>query len=333
MFVSAQASDSVGFAPKPTHTVRIHQRSYYLLLLLLLCFRIGVPRAYSQAIIGSAALLDKSSLTVLRHVQEVNLALTVRDKHGHFVNNLTQSDLLILDNDERADQITYFESRSNLPLRVALVIDTSDSVTYCFDSERKTAMRFLKHILRPDRDSGLIVNFNEEVNIAQPPTSDFHLLEQSLKRIHPAGETAIYDAVALASQALGEIQSGQPSRHVIILITDGDDNRSHITLRQTAEAALRNDSAVYVISTNSPGLPDAQGDEAMKQLATATGGAFLRGDSDVGNAFAKLEKEFRSQYVIAYKPPHTSPDGQFHRLTILGTNKLRFFHRVGYFAK
>lgn len=333
MFVLAEASDLFGFAPKTTHTVRIHQPAYCALLLLLLCFGIGVPRAYSQAIIGPGTLFDKSSLTVLKHVQEVNLALTVRDRHGHFVNNLTQSDLLILDNDERADQITYFKSSSDLPLRVALVIDTSDSVTYCFDSERKTATRFLKHILRTDRDSGLIVNFNEKVNIPQPPTADFHLLEQSLKRIHPAGETAIYDAVAMASQALAEIQSSQPSRRVIILITDGDDNRSHITLSQAAEAALRNDSAVYVISTNPPGFPDVQGDEAMKQLATATGGAFLRGGSDVGYAFAKLQKEFRSQYVIAYKPPHASPDGQFHRLTILGTNKLRFFHRVGYFAK
>jgi len=194
-------------------------------------------------------------------------------------------------------------------------------------------MRFLKDILRADRDSALIVNFNEEVTMAQPATADVHLLERSLKHIRPAGETAIYDAVALGSQELGKIQSSQPSRRVIILITDGDDNRSHSTLRQAAETALRNETAVYVISTNPPGFPDVEGDQAMKQLSTETGGSFLRAGSDVGYAFAKLEKEFRSQYVIGYKPPEASPDGQFHRMTILGATKLQFFHRIGYFAK
>jgi VWFA-related protein len=330
MFVAAQSISLVAIASNNTD---VCHRAFRILLLLILCFSGAARIANAQAMIGAGVVLDTPTVTLLKHVQEVNLALTVRNQHGHFVNNLTPSDLLILDNDERADQITYFESRSNLPLRVALVVDTSDSVTYCFDSERKTAMKFLKHVLRKDRDSALILNFNEAVRLAQPSTSDLRLLQQSLQRVHPAGETAIYDAVAMASQELGRMQSSQPSRRVIILITDGEDNRSHITLRQAAETALRSETAVYVISTNEPGFPDPQGDEAMKQLATATGGSFLRAGSDVGDAFAKIEKEFRSQYVIGYKPPQSSPDGQFHRLTILGANKLHFFHRVGYFAK
>lgn len=330
MFVAAQCIALITIA---SNNADVRRSACRTLLLLILCLSGAAGIANAQAVIGSAVVLDRPRVTLLKHVQEVNLALTVRDQHGHFVNNLTPSDLLILDNDQRADQITYFESRSNLPLRVALVVDTSDSVTYCFDSERKTAMRFLKHVLRPDRDSALILNFNEDVTLAQPSTSDLRVLQHSLKRVRPAGETAIYDAIAMASRELGRMQSSQPSRRVIILITDGEDNRSHLTLEQAAETALRNETTVYVISTNPSGFPDPQGDDAMKELATATGGSFLRAGNDVGYAFEKIEKEFRSQYVVGYKPPQSGPDGQFHRLTILGANKLHFFHRVGYFAK
>jgi Ca-activated chloride channel homolog len=214
--------------------------------------------------------LETSDITLEKQVREVNLALTVTDRHGHFVNKLTPSDLLILDNDQRAEQITYFESRSNLPLQIALVIDTSESVAYCFNSERKTGARFLKRNLHSDRDTALIMTFSEGVGIAQQPSTDAGLLERSLKHIQAGGETAIYDAVSAASQELGKTKSPQPSRRVIILITDGEDNKSHTSLMQAAEMALRNETAVYVISNNTTGYEN-DGDKAMRQLSSATG--------------------------------------------------------------
>ena len=101
-------------------------------------------------------------------------------------------------------------------------------------------MAFLKRNLRPDRDTALIIGFNQEVRVVQTPTADRELLRKALKDIHPGGETAIYDAVAVASQELGKIKDTQPVRRVIVLITDGEDNHSHITLQQAAETALRN---------------------------------------------------------------------------------------------
>lgn len=312
---------------------RVLRTLYSYFLLLMLWSQLTSPQAHSQVSVGHAVALDAAGPAVVKQVREVDLALTVKDRHGHFVNNLTRSDLRIIDNDDRANEITYFDRRSNLPLRVALVMDTSMSVGYCLDSERKTAVRFLKSVLRPGRDRALIVTFNENVNLAQPPTSDLHLLQHALKRIHVAGETAIYDAVSMASQQLEQISGDEPSRRVIILITDGEDNRSRTTLKQAAEIALRNETSVYVISTNVTTFEDPTADESMKQLSNATGGAFLRADGNVDYAFAKIEKELRSQYVICYKPPSAGPDGQFHRVEVLGSSKLHFVHRIGYFAK
>jgi Ca-activated chloride channel homolog len=316
--------------PTNLHTVSVRRG----ILLVVFCITSAVASMYAQVVTRPMSS-ERSELTILKQVQEVNFAFTVTDRRGRLVNNLTQSQLLILDNDQRAGQITYFESRTNLPLRIALVMDISDSVTYCLNSERKTAVTFLKRNLRPNRDRAAIIAFNETVRLVQSPTADLRLLTQSLKEVHVGGETAIYDAVATASHELARIPDSQPSRRVIVLITDGEDNRSHITLQQAADLALKNETAVYVVSTNSPSFPDTQdkGDQAMKQLARDTGGTFLNTKGDLDNAFLKIEKELRSQYVIGYKPPNTTPDGQFHRLKLLGPGRLRFFHRTGYFAK
>lgn len=305
------------------------------LLSLALCIGIVVPASLAQVFREPAISSGVPETTVLKEVQEVSVALTVTDKHGRFVHDLTPSELLILDNNEPADRITFFESQANLPLRMALVIDASDSVTHCLDSERKTATEFLKRNLRQDQDTALVITFNESSRIVQPATNDLMLLRDSLRRIDTGGETAIYDAVYTASQELGKIRDAQPTRHMLVLITDGEDNHSHFTLQQAIDTALRNDAAVYVVSTNPPdGITEQKdGDEAMKRLSNSTGGSFLRANGNVADAFFKIEKQIRAQYAIGYKPPNTTPNGQFHRLTILGPKKLRLFHRVGYFAK
>lgn len=304
------------------------------MLLVLFCATTVAATMYAQVAMRSMSS-EMSELTIRKQVQEVNFAFTVTDRRGRLVKNLTQSQLLILDNDQRAGQITYFESRTNLPLHLALVMDISDSVIYCLNSQRKTAASFLKRNLRPDRDRAAIIAFNDTVRVMQPPTADLRVLTKSLKEVHVGGETAIYDAVATASHELAGIPDSRPSRRVIVLITDGEDNRSHITLQQAADLALKNETAVYVVSTNSPSFQDeeSKGDKAMKQLARDTGGTFFTTRGDLDNAFFKIEKELRSQYVIGYKPPNDTPDGQFHRLKILGPGRLRFFHRTGYFAK
>ena len=325
----------------PTSESKVFRLSADLVIAICaFCFlSIANCAAQSEGMSGSAMAFATSSFpTINKQVEEVGLVLTVTNGRGRFVRNLSSSDFNILDNDRSPQRITYFQAETNLPLRVALVLDTSDSVTYRFAFEQRAASTFFRHVLRPGNDLGMVVGFNQEVHVVQEPTREIKGLRAALKSLHPGGETALFDAVITASRELSEIQDYQPSRHAIILITDGEDNRSHAKLQQAVESVLRSDSIVYVVSTNPPdtevGLA-GEGDAAMRELAEATGGRLLRADpdGDVSSAFSKIERELRSQYAIGYKPAFENPDGLFHRLIVLGPKKLRIVHRRGYFAR
>jgi VWFA-related protein len=314
---------------------------YSFLILLILVFTLspGISSAQSDSLgHGSFAFTAAAIPTINRQVQEVGLVLTVTNQKGHFVRNLNESDFNILDNGRAPDHITYFQPQTNLPLRVTLVIDTSDSVTYRFTFEKKAAAAFFRHVLHAPADLGSVVGFNQEVHVAQTPTHNTKELEAALKSLNPGGETAVYDAVVTAARQMDSIPDRQPVRHAIVLITDGEDNRSHASLDQAVESALRSNSVVYVVSTNSEEMSvglASEGDDVMKQLAEATGGRLLHadGDGEVAYAFSKIEKELRSQYAIGYKPNSNAPDGLFHRLIVVGPKKLHIFHRLGYFAR
>ena len=276
--------------------------------------------------------------TITRKVNEVSLVLTVTDKRGHLIRNLSEADFNILDNGHTPDRITSFEAQTNLPLRVALVIDTSDSVLYRFKFEQHSGTTFFRHMLHAPADLGSVVGFNQNVRIAQELTRNTKALELALKRLRPGGETAVYDAIIAASHQLTSPPGEQPSRHVIVLITDGEDNTSRAHLPDAVEAALRSNSVVYVVSTNDlAGAAEflGDGDDSMKQLAEATGGRLLHSETDEGvaTAFSNIEKELRSQYAISYKPADNSPDGLFHHLVVLSPKNLHIFHRIGYFAR
>jgi len=274
--------------------------------------------------------------SIKTEVQEVNLTLTVTNRHSHFVSDLAQSDFTIQDNGEPPKKITYFERQSKLPLRLAIVIDTSDSVGFAFDVEKRSAADFLTTILRPTSDLALIMGFNQEVQLFQELASDTRLLSHAIRKLPSGGYTAIYDAVSAASQLLAKVRDTQTVRRAIILITDGEDNSSHIKLEQAEEVAQRNECAVYVMTISLETDPEQeQADRAMKELSEVTGGTFLRVRTKEGAAiaFSKIDKELRSQYFMSYKPASASPDGSFHRLVVSGPKELRVHHRDGYFAK
>ena len=289
------------------------------------------------ALASSVVRPEPVSLSIIRaEVQEVNLAFTVTNHRGHFVRNLGPPDFMIQDNGEPPERITHFESQSELPLRLAIVIDRSDSVAYAFKDIRRSAAFFLENILRRTSDLAFVMGFNQEVRIVQEPANDTRLLSQAIRTLPSGGDTAIYDAVSAACQQLAKVRDTQTVRRVIILITDGEDNSSHIDLEQAEEVAQRNECAVYVVSINA-GIDREleRADRAMKELSEVTGGNFLRARADDGltTAFSKIDKELRSQYLISYKPASVRPDGSFHRLFVLGPNKLHIHHRDGYFAR
>jgi len=309
------------------HALRLFHLTFAIVLQGIIC-----QSQTSTAINGPEPLPASESMAITSKVQEVNLSLVVTDKKGHFVPNLTANDIAIQDNAKPPDKITYFNQFTDLPLRIALVIDGSDSVYFAFNDEKRAALDFLKHVTRSSSDLALIIGFNQETLVAQTATGDTQLLAHAIKALRPGGQTAVYDAVNVAIEQLNQMKENGPSRHVIILLSDGEDNASHIDLNNAVTLAQQNETTVYVLNL---GYPSQEAQNAMKQLAEMTGGEFhyTREVTSIDSAFSKLVRDLRSQYAIGYKPANMVPDGSFHRITVSARNKLRLRYRRGYFAR
>jgi Ca-activated chloride channel homolog len=295
------------------------------------------PSQMRGALASSVVQPEPAFLPIVRaEVQEVNLTFTVTNHRGHFVRNLEPSDFTIQDNGEPPQRITHFESQSELPLRLAIVIDRSNSVAYGFKDEKRSAAFFLDHILRRTSDLALVIGFNQEVGTVQEFTGDNKLLSHAIRKLRIGGDTAIYDAVSAASQQLARVRETQPVRRAIILITDGEDNSSHINLKRAEEDAQREECAVYVMTLNPvEGRDLSPSDLAMMELSEVTGGKLFRvlAEGGLEHAFSNIDTELRSQYSISYKPASVHPDGSFHRLVVFGPKKLKVHHPAGYFAR
>lgn len=272
------------------------------------------------------------ALSIKRQVEEVNLILSVTDKKGRFVEGLRPSDLTILDDDKRQTALTFFQSQTNLPLHVALVLDMSASITAQFDMEQATIRDFLKQATRP-ADLVELFAFNQRVQFAAPIQGDWKEVSHRLKKLKPDGETALFDAVSFASQWLD--QDPRPARRVIVLVTDGEENASKTTLDETIVGVLRAEATVYTVNVvDYPVDNEAKnGVKILKAISDATGGAYLRSaqNGDVGRAFGRIERELRSQYAIAYKPTNLT-EQLFHRLRVIASRNLRVRCRTGYYV-
>lgn len=293
------------------------------------------PDPVSSAVRSSQALsaIDPIAMTIQREVEEVNLIISVTDHRGHFVEGLSPSDLAVFDDDKKQTALTFFQSQTDLPLQVALLLDMSGSVTAEFPQEQGTIAEFLKSATRTT-DSVELFAFNQRVEFAAPVTNNWKEVSHRVRKLKPDGETALYDAVVQASQFLA--QDPRPARRIIILISDGEENRSHISLDDTISQVLKNETTVYSVDVlNSPYDDDGkQGAEILNRLSDATGGAYLHANEDggVGSAFSKIRRELRSQYALAYKPTNLT-EQFFHRLRVIASRNLRVRCRTGYYTK
>jgi Ca-activated chloride channel family protein len=327
---------SRNFSKSATIVRSVHFGITFTVLFGLLCLWVKCCDAQSEALTSKdVSPIEASRLTVRKEVREVNLVMTVTDRRGHFVNNLTPKDMLILDNGQPPKHITYFENQTNLPLRVALVIDTSASVNKYFDQERMEAYAFLEHTLRPDSDLALIIRFNQQSYLVQSPTGDRRLLSEAIHVLSIGGTTAIYDAAAVASQKLSTIKDSRPCRRAIILMTDGEDNSSQLTLQDAAKISQQNESIIFVLDGADEHSRMGMAANAMRQLAELTGGQFLHANNEkrIMRAFSTIEQDLRNQYAIGYTPANFSADGLFHHILVSTPKKLLIHYRQGYLAK
>jgi VWFA-related protein len=279
---------------------------------------------------------DETSSTITRRVNEVNWVFTVMDRHGRYVKDLKKEDFSVFDNDRPVNRIRSFQNETDLPLQVGLLIDASNSIRERFKFEQESAIEFLNDTIRRKYDKAFVVGFDVTPEVTQDFTDDAEALSQGIRVLRPGGGTALFDALYFAcrDKLMKEPHSG-PVRKAIILLTDGDDNQSHVTREEAIEMAQRAEVVVYTISTN---LTDkgGGGDKILQRIADATGGRSYTPFqlTDVADAFGKIQDELRSQYALSFRPPELNPDGSFHVVQILAKNHkgLRIRGRLGYYA-
>ena len=321
-------------------------------------------------------------------VKVVNLFANVRDKKGAIVRNLTKDDFL-LDEEGQPQTIGYFSQESDLPLTLGLMVDTSGSQRNLIEEERAASFRFFEQVLRPEKDLAFVIHFDFEVELLQDITSSRRLLNQALEDLsgpsqlrqrqqgggqgryptgggYPGGGqpprqrgggTLLYDSVLLASDEMMRKQSG---RKALVLLTDGVDQGSKVSLATAVEAAQRADTLVYAVLFEDPNAygagpmggiggmgrrgggrrvpmqaPHANGKKVLEQMASETGGRFFEVSKKhpLEQIYAEIDEDLRHQYSIGYTPQRNDKVYGYRRVHLTTKEKgLIVTTRQGYYA-
>jgi len=269
---------------------------------------------------------DDSVAKIFTRPTEVNVVFTVTDKHGKRITDMKQSDFRVLDDNKPPEVVRSFRAETNLPLQVGLLIDASNSVRDRFKFEQESAIEFLNQTVRPQSDQAFVVGFDVTPEVTQDFTDNTELLAHGVHELRPGGGTALYDALYFACRdKLLKTPKSITVRRAIILLSDGDDNQSHVTREEAIEMAQRAEAVVYTISTNVSGTA-GPGDKVLDRIADATGGRPFHPFQirDVANAFAEIQDELRSQYAVTYKPADLKSDGHYRTIEIEANDRKNF---------
>ena len=298
---------------------------------------------------------DQGKITQV--VNLVDVLFTVLNRRNKLVPDLEKDDFKVWD-DKSPESIRYFSRQTDLPLRIGLLMDTSNSIRDRLKFEQDAATSFLFSVLRHNKDQAFVMTFDDEPAILQGFTDDAGRLRDEIVKTRAGGGTAVYDAIYDACQK--ELShpprppGDQPDvvRRVMILISDGDDNLSNHTRSEAIEMAQRYSVVIYTISTSTQWIqlsqtdPDklanrkthlTEGDKILQDLADETGGRafFPYHVDDLDQSFQDIGDELRNQYSIAYIPTHSQFDGKYHRIRIEVPEHKGYQVRArrGYFAK
>jgi Ca-activated chloride channel homolog len=271
-------------------------------------------------------------------VDEISEFFTATD-HGRPVTDLVASDVQILDNGRAPEVVLGFRNESELPLRLGLVIDTSDSVAGRFSFEQNAATKFLRETTSGKDDLAFVVGVNNLVLLAQDFTADQDSAVRAVRQLVPSGGTSLWDAVAFSADKLAGRPELQPVARVLVVISDGNDNSSSITFKQAIEHAQRDEVAVYTVSTNEMGEEDEAlvGNHALQALADLTGGGAFIPNSlrELNRSLADLQQVIRSRYLVSYRPASFELDGKYRTIDLEAQKdgrQLKVFARKGYYA-
>ena len=279
------------------------------------------------------------------NIRRVRLPITVQDKKKQFVSGLTQGDFLILE-DKVPQTIDSFtsEANNNLPLYVAVLMDTSPSTAAKMKFQQEAAMNFIQTVVRPRRDRVLFATFDHEVTLRQDFTDRLELLDKAVYAVKKTGEkTALWDAIW---QFCDQKMRSVPGRRVMVIITDGDDTYSRADINDAVDIAQRTETTIFAISTKAglastvvgvdAGTVKGKADKDLDRVADETGGAaFFTGDMiSLERSLNTIAKELRAQYLITYRSTNNNYDGSYRRVDVKLTNRdgLKLRTKKGYKA-
>jgi Ca-activated chloride channel homolog len=293
-----------------------------------------------------------------------NILFTAADKQKRFVSNLKREDIRVLE-DGVPQEIFTFQPNVDLPLSLAILIDTSGSEERTLPEEKAAARSFLETVVRANKDEAAIVSFTGEVTLEQGLTGNIGRLRRAIDQVEfvppsgyigggvvvggtppisgtqqaLAGSTAIWDAIwATSNELLSD--AAEHTRRAIILLTDGDDTISQVHMQDAINRALKADALIYAI-----GIGDRYqfgiNEGALKKITEGTGGRayFPRNERELRDSFVQIQNDLREQYLVAYSSSNKTRDGLYRRVAIEIVNpetrkeNLRLTYRPGYFAK
>ncbi len=258
--------------------------------------------------------------------------------HGRMVNDLQQSDIKILDDNKPPEKVVQFAPQSKLPLRLALLVDTSGSVHDRFAFEKHAATKFVEKMLYSSSDLAFIAGFSHETTVTQDFTGQEPALANGIQKLTNGGGTALFDAVSFACEKLAAYPEDQQVARVLVILSDGEDNSSHGTLKRTIRAAERTGVAIYTVSTKEGVGDKTDADRVLEMLAERSGGEAIFPDNiqTLGKSFDKLHELIRSRYFVAYKPADFQPNGSYRSISVTAEKDgkhLQVRSRKGYHAR
>jgi Ca-activated chloride channel family protein len=293
---------------------------------------------FAQAQQDSQQQQDDSVSTLKVDVRLVNVFATVTDKNGAPVSDLNKDNFQVLE-DGVPQKISVFDRESELPVSIVMAIDTSLSTKKDLPLEVESARRFATSIVRPI-DAIALFQFSEFVDEVQPFTSNISKVERALKSLRPGSATALYDVLYLGSSALMKRQG----RKVMVVITDGGDTISRVSYKEAVRAAQQAEAIVYsiiMVPIEASAGRDTGGEHALIQISKDTGGKpyYATSLNELDAAFKQIDRELRTQYLLAYYPSRRLADSDYRKIEIRvkpqvaeTDGELNVRHRTGYYT-
>lgn len=300
------------------------------IVLLLTCVRFPDSQVNAQ---------DLTSYRLRVPVDEVSLSFHVADRHGLAVNDLKLEELKLLDNGRPPEKVTVFEPLQNASIRAGILMDTSESMREFLPGNRAISIEYVKRVLRQKTDQAFVMEFGYLSKVIQTWTGEPAVLMAGVRRVGAGrefGGTAMFDTIYRACfSEFGRIDH-RATGNFVLLFSDGEDNASHMSLKEAVDACQRTNTAIYSFRSEPKGSFFSGGGKTLAELAAKTGGRMFHDngtEEEIYEDLRVIEDDLRNQYLLVYKPAGLKHDGSFHRIELKAPERVdQMTIRSGYYA-